>query len=170
VRPPAVLTPWLTEARLRRWVHDAPTAAAYRQRLAVWLTVHGGQHAAQVGDAVQASARTVRRWLARYDALGPGALQGERRGGRHWAYLSEADERALLGAVRRRAAEGRILTAGHLRAIVEAHVGRPVSTTYLYRLLARHDWRKLAPRPRHVRADVAAQAAFKKTSPPCSAA
>jgi transposase len=33
----------------------------------------------------------------------------------------------------------------------------------IYRLLERHGWRKVMPRPRHPKADVAAQAAFKKT-------
>ena len=35
----------------------------------------------------------------------------------------------------------------------------------IYRLLERHGWRKVVPRPRHPKADVAAQAAFKKTAP-----
>ena len=43
-------------------------------------------------------------------------------------------------------------------------VGREVSLAYVYRLLHRQQWRKLAPRPRHVKADPAAQAAFEQTS------
>jgi transposase len=45
---------------------------------------------------------------------------------------------------------------------IEAQVGAPVSTAYLYDLLHRHQWRKVMPRPRHVRADPDVQEAFKK--------
>ena len=34
----------------------------------------------------------------------------------------------------------------------------------IYRLLDRHGWRKLVPRPVHPKADLEEQAAFKKTS------
>jgi hypothetical protein len=40
-----------------------------------------------------------------------------------------------------------------------------LAASTVYRMLDRHGWRKLVPRPRHPKADVAAQAAFKKTPP-----
>ena len=43
-------------------------------------------------------------------------------------------------------------------------VFKEVSLAYVYRLLRRHQWRKLGPRPRHVKADPEAQEAFKKNS------
>ena len=42
---------------------------------------------------------------------------------------------------------------------------KAVARSTVYRLLERHGWRKIVPRPRHPKADVAAQAAFKKTAP-----
>ena len=42
--------------------------------------------------------------------------------------------------------------------------GKAVARSTVYRLLERHGWRKVVPRPRHPKADVAAQAAFKKGS------
>jgi hypothetical protein len=38
-----------------------------------------------------------------------------------------------------------------------------VHITSISRLLDRHGWRKLVPRPRHPKANAAEQAAFKKT-------
>jgi hypothetical protein len=35
---------------------------------------------------------------------------------------------------------------------------------YVYKLLHRHEWRKLAPRPHHTKQDPAVAAAFKKNS------
>ena len=57
---------------------------------------------------------------------------------------------------------------GLIRAELTAAIGLEVSLAYVYRLLRRHGWRKLAPRPRHVRARAEAQVEFKKNSPPFS--
>jgi hypothetical protein len=42
-------------------------------------------------------------------------------------------------------------------------VAHRVPKSTVYRMLARHGWRKLAPRPRHRKADAVRQQAFKKT-------
>ena len=45
----------------------------------------------------------------------------------------------------------------------EAKAGCAVARSTIYRMLERQGWRKIVPRPRHPKADPAAQAAFKKT-------
>jgi hypothetical protein len=45
----------------------------------------------------------------------------------------------------------------------EQLVGHPVHKTTIYRLLDRHQWRKIVPRPCHVKAEPQEQEAFKKT-------
>ena len=45
----------------------------------------------------------------------------------------------------------------------EQRVGHKVDDSTIYRLLGRHGWRKLMPRPRHPQADQQAQEQFKKT-------
>lgn len=70
----------------------------------------------------------------------------------------------LLLSWEQRALRGEVLTAAQLQPEVEAKVGQPVSRDYVYRLLHRHQWRKLGPRPRHLKADLQAQEEFKKNS------
>ena len=43
-----------------------------------------------------------------------------------------------------------------------ATLGRPVAASVVWRLLARHGWRKVAPDTRHPKSDPAAQEAWKK--------
>ena len=50
-----------------------------------------------------------------------------------------------------------------IKAAFEAEVGKVVAKSTIYRMLERCNWRKIAPRLRHPKADLAAQAAFKKT-------
>jgi transposase len=150
---------------LERWVRDAPTKKSYQRRLAIWWTASGGYHATEIARLLQTSTRTVRRWIHQFNTRGPAALDSTNLGGRRWAYLSEADERALLAGLRRRARAGQLVTAAELHAYVETHVGHAVSEDYLYSLLHRYGWRKVEPRPRHVKANPAAQESFKRNFP-----
>jgi DDE superfamily endonuclease/Winged helix-turn helix len=75
------------------------------------------------------------------------------------------EERAVLAGLRSRARAGRLITAAEVHTDVERSVGHAVSDDYLYSLLHRHGWRKIEPRPRHVRADPAVQRSFKRDFP-----
>jgi transposase len=161
MRPPASIAAWLDPDELERWVHDAPSKESYRRRLAIWWTMRG-RHAGEIAELLLTSARTVRYWIQRFNDAGPSALDSDNLGGRRAALLSLAQERALLAALHPQAREGQWVTAEELRQAIEAQVGAPVSTAYLYDLLHRHQWRKVMPRPRHVRADPDVQEAFKK--------
>jgi transposase len=163
MRTPATIVRWMDDGAMERWVHDAPTKAAYQRRLAIWWTATRGRHATEIADLLQTSTRSIRRWIQDYNRAGPAGLDPGELGGRQWAYLPVADERAILTALRARARRGRLVTAADVRATVEAHVGHAVSDAYLYGLLHRHAWRKVQPRPRHAHGDPAAQEAFKKT-------
>jgi transposase len=91
------------------------------------------------------------------------ALQGPGRGGRHRQNLSLAQEQELLAQFFAMATQGSVLEARAVRAVYETWAGHSVPKSTVYRLLARHGWRKLAPRPRHPKADPVIQEAFKKS-------
>jgi hypothetical protein len=48
---------------------------------------------------------------------------------------------------------GAIATAVQIKQAFETQVRQEVAETTIYRLLARHGWRKLVPRPVHPKAD-----------------
>ncbi|AIA31836.1 helix-turn-helix domain-containing protein [Leptospirillum ferriphilum] len=51
-----------------------------------------------------------------------------------------------------------------IHAALEERVGHTVPKSTVYRLLARHGWRKVSPDTRHPKADPAVQDAYKTTS------
>jgi transposase len=59
-----------------------------------------------------------------------------------------------------------MLTVAEIQLAYQEQVGKQVAPSTIYRLLDRHGWRNVVPRPRHPKADVAAQAALKETLPP----
>ena len=147
------------------WVREAPDKRSYQKRLAIWLTHLGEFAARQIADWLCVSKQGVWLWIGQYNRQGPEGLERQGRGGRRWAYLSVEEEEAFLRQVEKRGLAGEILTAKQLHAQLGKSAGREVSLGYVYRLLHRHGWRKLGPRPRHPQAGPRAQERFKKNSP-----
>lgn len=88
-------------------------------------------------------------------------------GGRRHAAMTLDEERAFLRPWAELSAQGGMLVLAPLRAALAQELGRPVAHSVVYRLLARHGWRKVAPDTRHPKSDPAAQQAWKKNSPKC---
>ena len=85
-------------------------------------------------------------------------------GGRRNALLTVEEEREFLAPWLEQARAGGVLVVSPLRAALSQRLGRPVKASVLYRLLARHGWRKVAPDTRHPKSDPQVQEAWKKNS------
>lgn len=109
------------------------------------------------------SVTTVRRVISTYNRMGLAAIETPGKGGRRHEYMSLEQERSFLQPFFARAAQGEIATAEEMKLAFEAEVKHAVHISSIYRLLDRHGWRKLVPRPRHPKANPEEQAAFKKT-------
>ena len=86
-----------------------------------------------------------------------------RWGGRRKALLSAEQEAEFLAPWAEQAKEAGLLVLSPIRAALAQRLGR--SASVVWRLLARHGWRKVAPDTRHPKSDPAAQEAWKKNSP-----
>ena len=151
-------------AQLAQALKEAKTKAAFQRVQCVWLRAALGLSAEQVATAIGWVPTSVRRLQARYLREGGAALIGLKRGGRLHQNLSEADERRVLRGFLDQAAQGGMLEVSRIKTAYEAAVGHRVPKSTVYRLLARHGWRKIAPRRQHPKADPARQPAFKKTA------
>jgi transposase len=88
-------------------------------------------------------------------------------GGRRREAMSLQEEVEFLEPWAELSADGGMLIIGPLRAALAQRLGRPVTHSVVYRLLARHDWRKVAADTRHPKSDPSVQDAWKKNSPKC---
>ena len=138
-------------------------ATAYRRLLCVKLALDG-RTAAQIAATVGQHPNSVQRIWARYRREGEVALLGRPRGGRRHAHLTPEEEDALLAPFLDQAAAGGVLVAGPVKAAYEERVDKAVPKSTVYRLLARHGWRKVAPRRRHPEHDDGVQEQFKRSS------
>jgi transposase len=165
MRRAAQIKPWLSEGELLAWLRDSPDRASYQRRLTLWLTWTKALHAEEVAQMLGVSKQAIWLWIGQYNKEGPEGLQRQGRGGRRWSLLELKEEQRVLERWAKRAQQGEVITARQLLPEVQKAVGQKVSLAYIYKLLKRHGWRKLGPRPRHVKASRETQEGFKKNFP-----
>jgi len=150
MRPPAQIKDWLSLEAMFQWVQNAPDQAAYRCRMAVWLTHTGRLHAAKVAHILGVSKQAVWLWIRQYNALGPAGLERHGRGGRRWGLMTPAQEAELLRPFFRRLRAGYALKPGAVQQAIEAGLQQKVSKSYVYKLLRRHGWADVLRQSRDV--------------------
>jgi transposase len=137
-------------------------------RVQKWLVIYNllvdPRPLREVARHVGLAWQSVRNLVSAYNRLGPDVMEGPGKGGRRRAYMSPEEEAAFIEPFFERASTGKVATAMEIKRELEKHLGHPVHKTTAYRLLKRHGWRKIVPRPSHVQADKAEQEEFKKNS------
>jgi transposase len=161
----------LGAGELRREARRCRDAAASRRMLALALVLEGSSRAEAARHAGM-DRQTLRDWVHRYNAGGLDALRDRHRSGRkprltpeQGAELAAVVERGpdpdRDGVVRWRRVD--------LKALIEARFAVRLHERTVGKVLRRLGFTRLSVRPRHPKADEAAQEAFKKASPSWSA-
>lgn len=149
---------------LKELLEETRTKADYRRVLCIWLRARFHMPPDEVAEAIGYAYGTVRRIQARYLKEGEPSLIGKGRGGRRYGNMSIEEEIKFLGKFTCKAEKGGVIVVSEIKSAYEKAIGHTVPKSTVYRMLDRHGWRKIAPRPRHPKADLKEQEAFKKTS------
>ncbi len=148
----------------RERVRKAKTVQELRAAQAVLLPLELGldmkQTALAIGRSVSATCTLRTRFVQVLNGTRE-ASQGK-QGMRNRAKASLEREAEILDEVLSEAAAGGVVIIPPLKPLVEAKLGKTLSLSTLYAMLARHGWRKLAPRKRHAQADTEIQEDWKK--------
>lgn len=144
---------------------DEATRPLYRKR---WRIIYHAlvdpQPAEEIALHCGVAKDTVHKLISRYNRFGLAAIETPGKGGRKRCYLTLAQERQFLQPFFERARKGEIATCSEIHAAYETRIDGSADESTIYRLLARHRWRKVIPRPKHPKAEREQQEAFKKTS------
>lgn len=132
-----------------------------------WLVIYTAmvdpRPAKEIAKHIGVSKGFVRQVIQQYNRYGETALATPGKGGRRNCYLSWQAEKELIESFKKKAVKGHIATAKEIQQAYEQKIGRMVHKTTIYRLLDRHQWHKIVPRPSHPKEDPCAQEEFKKT-------
>ena len=157
----------LSAAELRREAVRCRGAAAARRMLALALVLEGGSREA-AARAAGMDRQTLRDWVHRYNAEALAGLHDRPRSGRkprltpeQMAELDKVVEQGpdpeTDGVVRWRRVD--------LKALIKARFDVDLHERSVGKVLRRLGFARLSVRPRHPKADEAAQAAFRQASP-----
>ena len=152
--------------RARTAAESATTVDELRHAQAILIPALLGATLAQTASVLGVGHATVSRLRAasQKGADIPDAAPAQGWGGRRNAWMTLDEERTFLAPWLKLALAGSLLVVSPLRAALAERVGQPVKASLIYRMLARHGWRKVAPDTRHPKSNPAAQADWKKNS------
>lgn len=153
-------------ASARELLRAAKTADELRTAQAVLLPLELGlsleQTAKAIGRSVGATCNLRTRYckVARRERTAPRPKQELRN--RASATLER--EAKILDEVLEGARRGGVVVVPPLKEKIAEHLGKSVALSTIYRMLARHGWRKLAPDTAHPQGNPSAREDWKKNS------
>lgn len=145
----------------------------FKSALAVLLPAQAGLTLEETARMLGVGTASVNRLQARLHV--GRTFWSERRnwGGRRQSLLTPQEEIEFLKPWAEQAQNAGLLVLSPIRAALALRVGHPVKASVVWRLLARHGWRKVAPDTKRPKNDPKVMNAWKKNSPklwrPCSA-
>ncbi|MES2772515.1 MAG: winged helix-turn-helix domain-containing protein, partial [Pseudomonadota bacterium] len=83
---------------------------------------------------------------------------------RNRAKAQLAQEKKALDEVLAHAAKSGVVTIPQIKPKLEAKLGKTLALSSVYRMLSRHNWRKLAPDTQHPKANAEAREDWEKTA------
>ena len=141
---------------------------ALRQCQAVLLPALFGATLEQTATVLGVGRATVARLQAAFRKNSSSIPRSSNHwGGRRHSLLTPQEEDAFLKPWLEQAAAGSLVVVSPVRAALAQHLGKPVKPSVVYRLLARHGWRKIAPDTRHPKSKPEVQEDWKKNSRKC---
>jgi len=161
---PANISDEMVEAA-QQVVQGAKTAKQLRAGLSIVLPSTLGVSNATTAQVLGIGPATVVRMQRKIRDQVAGKLSLKRKwGGRRRQLLSIEEERQFLEPWEKAAEAGGVLVVPPIHTALEKLLGRKLPASTVYRMLARHGWRKVAPDTCHPKRDEQAQADFKKNS------
>lgn len=135
----------------------------FRRFQAIWLRASKGLSVNEIAAATCYSVSWIKQLHSIYKHEGIEAIALSEKGGRRNENMSTSEEDAFIKPFLESAKDGGILEVSRIHSAYEKELEREIKKSVVYSLLQRHDWRKIAPRPTHLKTDKDAQETFKKT-------
>ena len=159
-------------AKAKRTVKTTRDLDDFRSALAVLLPAKAGLTLEETASMLGVGTASVNRMQSRFHTGRTSSSRMRNWGGRRKSLLTAQEEVDFLKPWAEQAQSAGLLVLSPIRAALAQRVGHPVKASVVWRLLARHGWRKVAPDTKHPKNDPKIMNAWKKNSPklwrPCS--
>ena len=143
-------------------VRQSEDLQEFKQALAVLLPVELSASLDKTAQLLGVGRATAHRFQSRFRQRGGTLSRRLSWGGRRRKLMSEEEEKEFLRPWAEKAKTGGVLVLSPIREALSLQMGRKVAASVMYRFMARHGWRKVAPDTRHPNSDPQIQEAWKK--------
>jgi transposase len=157
--------PHLTEDEIKAKISATVEYWRVKRWLVIWNAYVAPRPAKEIALHLGMSVHTVHNLISMYNRYGAKGIETPGKRGRKNYYLSFEKEAQFLKTFEDKASSGQIATVLEIKMAFEKVVGQKVHKTTIYRMLERHRWRKVMPRPFHVDSKKDEQESFKKNFP-----
>jgi transposase len=151
-------------ARARQVVKATDDLDEFRAALAVLLPAEAGLTQERTAAMLGVGTASINRLQKRIGSERGASPRARNWGGRRRSLLSYEEELEFLKPWAERAQDAGLLVLSPIRAALAQRVGHPVKASVVWRLLARHGWRKVAPDTKHPKNDPAVMEEWEKNS------
>lgn len=152
----------LTIEQVKNKMKEAKGPRQLQRWQIIYTALISPRTAEEIAECVGVSKSLVQKIVPRYNREGITAIEIKSSGGRYHDYMSVEEEKKFLDPFWERAKKGEFTTTKEIQQAYEAQIGKSVDPTTIYRLLDRHNWRKVMPSSIHPKADIKTQDDFKK--------
>ena len=139
----------------RQLLKSARTAEELRMAQAILLPLEMGLSLEETAKVIGRSKGVISNMRTRFTQMSAGLRPApqSKRALRNRANVDLERERQILDEVFASAARGGIVDVSQIKPEIEARLGKPMALSTLYRMLARHGWRKLARNTKYRRSN-----------------
>ena len=135
----------------------------YKRIQCIYFRAKFNYNAGLIAQITGYKLQTVRNIHSSFLKHGIKALSLNQKGGRHNSVFTFAEEKELIKEFEDKAKKGGIIEVSKIHKAYEEKAKQKVAKSTVYRMLDRHNWRKITPRPSHPKSSTKAMEEFKKT-------
>ena len=163
---PQAQFPQNTQSILASLLKETKTSPETKRIQCILFRVEYWYSAKQIWNMVWYSQSHVKYVWSKYKNEWANWIIWEKRWWRYNENMTFKDESEFIESFSKKAKKGWILVVSEIKDKYEEKIWKKTHQSVVYKMLGRHDWRKIVPRPSHPKTDLDAQQKFKDGFPP----
>ena len=153
-----------TAGKIEKLLQTAKNLNEYKRIQCIYFRAKFDFDAGVIAQITGYKLQTVRNIHSSFLKQGINALKVNQKGGRYNSILTFNEEKDFIKEFEDKAKKGGIIEVSKIHKVYEEKANQKVAKSTVYRMLDRHNWRKITPRPSHLKSNPETIEQFKKTS------
>ena len=152
----------LSVQQFKMYLDKTQDKKEFKRIQVVFLRVIKKRTAKDISQIMNVPIGSIYQWSWRYNKFGLEGLLKKQKGGNNKPVMTKEEEVNFFQELKDDGTKGLVITASTILNKLIAKIKTTISHMYIYNLIKRNGWRKVAPRPRNPRTKPEDREAFKQ--------